>query len=260
LPFSRFVKVDRLAPAADALEVQLLRDYAIGHVRAPHRHDFHELFWTRAGTGSHAIDGRRSPIRPDTVTLVGRGQVHVFEQGTGITGAIVRFSDELLYGRADAGWLLTGRQERTIAVPEPDRLDALIALLREERGDDARRHLLSVLLLWLERWYGPGDVDTALYRRFARVLERDFARRHDAQHYADALAVPPAALSKALREVTGQGTKELVRDRVLLEAARLLRFSDLSVGEIAARVGFEDPLYFSRAFKRRYGVAPTGYR
>jgi AraC family transcriptional activator of pobA len=48
--------------------------------------------------------------------------------------------------------------------------------------------------------------------------------------------------------------------RALLEAARLLRFTDLTVGEIAFRAGYEDQLYFSRAFKRRYGVAPMGYR
>ena len=80
------------------------------------------------------------------------------------------------------------------------------------------------------------------------------------RHYADALRVPPAALAHALREVSGRSTKELVTERVMLEAARLLRFTDLTVGEIAFRVGFEDPLYFSRAFKRHSGLAPQGYR
>ena len=46
----------------------------------------------------------------------------------------------------------------------------------------------------------------------------------------------------------------------MLEAARLLRFSDLSVGEVAFRAGFADPLYFSRAFKRHRGEAPMAYR
>ena len=41
----------------------------------------------------------------------------------------------------------------------------------------------------------------------------------------------------------------------MLEAARLLRFTDLTVGEVARRVGYEDPLYFSRAFKRRHDEA-----
>ena len=63
----------------------------------------------------------------------------------------------------------------------------------------------------------------------------------------------PPLLSRALTEATGRGTKELITDRVMLEAARLLRFTDLTVGEIAFRAGFADPLYFSRAFKRHTG-------
>jgi len=74
------------------------------------------------------------------------------------------------------------------------------------------------------------------------------------------LAVPAAALSRALTQATGRSTKELVTDRVMLEAVRLLRFTDLTVGEIAHRVGYDDPLYFSRAFKRHAGEAPMAYR
>jgi AraC family transcriptional activator of pobA len=63
-----------------------------------------------------------------------------------------------------------------------------------------------------------------------------------------------------LAHVTGRTTKQLITDRVMLEAARLLRFTDLTVGEVAFRAGFEDQLYFSRAFKRQYGQAPSAYR
>jgi AraC family transcriptional activator of pobA len=205
--------------------------------------------------------------------------VHVFERAEGLSGAVLRFGDELLLGggRVAPGWLLAGRGGRTVRVPagDADALDGVIAALAAEAAlpPDARaaelcHHLIAVLLLWTERWYDasrsearePGDADVQLQRRFARLLERDFARHHDAGHYADALAVPPAALSRALSEVTGRTTKELVTDRVMLEAARLLRFTDLGVGEVAHRAGFSDPLYFSRAFKRHTGDAPSDYR
>ena len=79
-------------------------------------------------------------------------------------------------------------------------------------------------------------------------------------HYADVLAVPQGALSKALVQATGRSTKEHVTDRRMLEAARLLRFTTLTVGEIAFRAGYGDQLYFSRAFRRHHGVSPTDYR
>ena len=138
----------------------------------------------------------------------------------------------------------------------------------DARSADLQRHLLSVLLLWIERWYDGehterrdgNDAALELYRRFSRVLERDFAAHHDAGHYADALAMPPAALSHALSQVVGRSTKELVTDRVMMEAARLLTFTDRTVGEVAFQTGFSDPLYFSRAFKRHTGEPPTAFR
>jgi AraC family transcriptional regulator, transcriptional activator of pobA len=249
--------------------------------REPHRHDYHELIWLRGGRGQHSIDGATVPVRPHTVTVIGRGQVHVFERGEDLHGAVVRFREEgLVEGGARRGtpeWLLAGQGGRTVVVPpgEAPHLDALIEALGaelqrppDEHSPELQRHLLSTILLWIERWHDASrterreadDTEVQLHRRFARRLEEDFARHHDAAHYADVLGVPTAALSRALAHVTGRATKDLITERVMLEAARLLRFTDLSVSEIAHRAGFTDPLYFSRAFKRRHDASPQSYR
>ena len=274
--------LDRLG-TADALEVRLLEDARIGEAppREPHRHDYHELIWVRDGRGVHLLDGEPQEVLAGAVTLIGRGQVHTFQWGEGLTGAVVRFGEELLHGaageRATPGWLLVGRGGRTVPVPpgEAGHLDGAIGALAGEarrppdgRSADIERHLLALVLLWVERWYDAArteareadDPDVDLFRRFSELLEHDFAAHHDAAHYADALAVPPAALSRALTQVAGRPTKELVTDRVMLEAARLLRFTDRTVGEVSYAVGFTDPLYFSRAFKRHSGLAPMAYR
>jgi AraC family transcriptional activator of pobA len=280
------ITVDRLPEAGSSLEVVMLEDVRYGAdldsgPRRPHRHDYHELVWTRCGTGRHSIDGESSDVEPGTITLIGRGQVHVFERARGLHGAIVRFGDELLHGDpatgANPAWLVGSRLVQRLAVPagEAARLEAAIGLLAAEtrrppdsRSIDLQRHFLSALLLWAERWYegtridqhDADDPELHLYRRFTEVLERDYARHHDAPYYADALGVPQAALSRALVNVTGRTTKELITDRRMLEAARLLRFSEMTVGEIAYRAGYGDQLYFSRAFKRQVGEAPSAYR
>jgi AraC family transcriptional activator of pobA len=212
------------------------------------------------------------------VTLIGRGAVHVFERADGLTGAALRFGEELLLGgRVAPGWLLAGRGGRTVPVPGGaaarlegvlDAIAAEAALPPDPYSADLQRHLVSTVLLWVERWYdavrterrAADDAEVQLHRRFATLLERDFRDHHDAAHYAAALAVPPAVLSRALTQVTGRSTKEHVTDRVMLEAARGLRFTDASVGEVARHAGFDDPLYFSRAFKRHVGQAPMSYR
>jgi AraC family transcriptional activator of pobA len=252
-----------------------------GEAREPHRHDYHELIWIKEGSGHHLLDGQLVPIIPGTLTVIGRGQVHVFERARDVSGAAVRFGDELLHegnlARSDPSWLLAGCGRWTVTVPRDhtDALEATIAMLATESAGPPdvhspllQLHLLSLLLGWVERWYDAQrterrDVDDAgvqVFRRFAGVLERDFASHHDAVHYADALAMPPAALSQTLNRVIGRSTKELITDRVMLEAARLLRFTDKTMGEIAYAVGFGDPLYFSRAFKRHHGHSPSAYR
>lgn len=264
------------------VEVVLLDDFRVGDspIRPPHRHDYHELIWIRHGRGEHAVDGRPLAVQPGTVTVIGRGSVHQFRHAEGLLGGVLRFQDAALHGgmeRIPPGWLLAGRGGRTIPVPDDAsaRLDALLVILRADAvrppdvySADVTRHLLSTILLWLERWYDAtrterrdaDDADVQLHRRFSEQLEADYAAHHDARHYADALRVPAAALTRALSRLTGRSTKELVVDRVMLEAARLLRYTDLTVGEIAYRVGFEDPLYFSRAFRRHVGQPPQNYR
>jgi AraC family transcriptional activator of pobA len=274
--------VDRMA-AGGAVEVRLLDGLRIGEgpIRDPHRHDYHELMWLREGKGEQLVDGEPMGIEPGTVTVIARGQVHQFRHATGLRGALVRITDAALAGegagRIPAGWLLGGRGGRTIAVPpgERDRFEAVLGALHAETrrppdpySADVVRHLTSTVLLWLQRWHEASrterpdadDTDVQLHRRFAELLERDFARHHDVAHYADALRVPAAALSRALTTLTGRGTKELIVERVMVEAMRLLRFTELTVGEIAHRVGYGDPLYFSRAFKRFAGRAPQAYR
>lgn len=273
--------VDTLDDAS--LEVVLLAgaSFGGGAVREPHRHAYHELLWIREGRGEHSIDGARHPVVAGAITLIGRGQVHVFERGSDLHGAVVRFGDDILLddgGRAaPATWLLAARGDRTVEVPAGDapHVDALIGALAAEAARppdgcsaDVERHVLAALLLWIERWYDAArtehpDADDArvqVHRRFSARLERDFALHHDSAHYAVALGMPAATLSRTLAQITGRTTKELVTARVMLEARRLLRFTDLAVGEVAHRVGFSDPLYFSRAFKRDAGEAPLAFR
>jgi AraC family transcriptional activator of pobA len=207
--------------------------------------------------------------------------VHVFEQADGLDGAIVRFGDEILQvdtlARANPSWLVGFQGPSSVVVPAEAvaHWDALVQALADEAGRasdsgsiDVQGHLLCTLLLWVERWNagrqtehrGADDSELQLYRRFLDVLERDFARRHGAREYADELGVPQAVLSRALANVTGRRTKELITDRRMVEAARLLRFTDRRIGEVALRAGLDDPLYFSRSFKQYYGITPTVYR
>jgi AraC family transcriptional activator of pobA len=268
--------VDDLPAEDDALQVRALEFEHIdeGEVREPHRHAYHELIWVREGEGRHLIDGDPVEFGPHTVTLISKGQVHQFARADRVSGLVVRFDDEWLEG--SRRWLFSGGGCTALSVPdeEADRFDALLDLLREEverpsgpESAELRRHLLAAALLWAQRWReaqfeggGATSGDVYLHRAFQETLERDFTTSHEARHYAAELGVTTGTLSRVLTKLTGRTTKQLVLDRVLLEAARLLRFSDLSIKEIAARLGFPDQFAFSKAFKRQRGEAPLDFR
>lgn len=249
--------------------------------RLEQRQDFHTVFWARRGSGGQIVDGTRLELSAPTLTVVGRGQVYRHERMRGIDGAVISFGDDLLYeasgARVNPLWLVGRYGTQSVRVPAEDvaRVDQLVEILVAEarrRADPANsevhRHLLLTLLLWVQRYFDDSpagrstshDGDARLHRRFVALLERDFAHRQDVDHYANTLGVPAHVLARALSNSTGRPTKALIMDRVMLEASRLLRFTDLRVGEIASRVGLRNQFYFSRAFKQRYGESPQSYR
>lgn len=274
--------VDDLPADADALQVRPFEHRRIGgdDIRDPHRHAYHELIWVGEGHGSHLIDGERVEFGPRTLTLIAKGQVHQFESAEEISGVVVRFDDEWLTGglaeQMARGWLFTSHGCTSLHAPDEEaaRFDALLDVLCVEvarPGDresaELRRHLLSAALLWAQRWReaqleqgGASRVDLQLHQQFMETLERDFASSHDVGYYAAQLGVTAGTLSRLLTKLTGKTTKQLILERVVLEAIRLLRFSDLSVKEIAARLGFKDQFAFSRTFKRQRGEAPLDVR
>jgi AraC family transcriptional regulator, transcriptional activator of pobA len=268
--------VDDLRAEPDTLEVVEVHLDSIGdgEARQPHRHAYHELIWVREGHGRHLIDGDEVEFGPRTLTLIAKGQVHQFQRAEAVSAVVARFEDDWL--ASSRRWLFSGQSCTALRVPKDEaaRFDALLDLLRVElerpagpESAELRRHLLAAVLLWAQRWRegqleegGATRTDLQLYQEFQEVLERDYAANHDAGHYAAELGVTTGTLSRLLTKLTGQSTKQLIQDRLILEAARLLRFSDLSIKEIAARLGFSDQFAFSKAFKRQRGEAPADFR
>jgi AraC family transcriptional regulator, transcriptional activator of pobA len=274
--------VDDLRAEKDALEVIELELASIpeGEVRAPHRHAYHEMIWVREGRGRHLVDGEPVEFGPRTLTLIAKGQVHQFERAEGVSAMVARFEDDWLEGGLSeeiARRSLFSGNVCTSLTPQPDeaeRFDDLLGLLRVEvsrppdrESAELRRHLLAAALLWARRWReaqfeegGATGSDVQLHQRFVEALEGDFTAHHDAGHYADEVGVTTGTLSRTLTKLTGRTTKQLILERLMLEAVRLLRFSDLSVKEIADRLGFSDQFAFSKAFKRQRGAAPAEFR
>jgi AraC-like DNA-binding protein len=103
----------------------------------------------------------------------------------------------------------------------------------------------------------PGSIT---FQRFLQVLELHFREHWNVADYATALGVSERRLGSAVLRATGKPPLTVIHERVLREACMRLEQSPLGVAQIAYGLGFRDPAYFSRFFKRYMGEAPGGYR
>jgi AraC family transcriptional regulator, transcriptional activator of pobA len=95
---------------------------------------------------------------------------------------------------------------------------------------------------------------------FSYLLEQHFQEQHSVAFYASKLNIHPYYLNAQLKKYTGEGAKETITNRLLIEIKYLLYATDMSVKEIASQLGFSDPNYLSSFFKRIEKVSPQEYR
>lgn len=100
----------------------------------------------------------------------------------------------------------------------------------------------------------------ALFLRFLELVRENYREQPAVKDYAARLGTTEAKLNELSKLHTGKTAQNVVFSLTISEAKRLLRYHDLSVKEIAARLGFADPFYFSNFFKKHTGVSPATYR
>jgi AraC-like DNA-binding protein len=98
------------------------------------------------------------------------------------------------------------------------------------------------------------------FTRFRDDLDRTFARTRRVEDYADRLGCCVRTLTRASLAATGRSAKQVIDDRVTLEAKRLLAGTDLPVAEVGRRLGFPEPTNFGRFFQREAGQSPGAFR
>jgi AraC family transcriptional activator of pobA len=244
-----------------------------------HRHEsLHQFQWLARGTLRGAIDGRTFEARGPVLMLTAPGSVHGFTYSRDIHGDQVTLPTatlQRLLGGSDlvrslsTSFVVQGEAAAAVA-GEAQRLFDGIA--REYAGDApgrvhallAQATMLAVMFLRLrdaqhaqER---PRAARDTLVQRYRALIEANFRTETALGFYARELGVSPDHLSRSCRNIAGQSAQELLHERLMLEARRLLAYSAAPVAEIAAQLGYGDPAYFSKFFAKQVGETPSGYR
>lgn len=128
--------------------------------------------------------------------------------------------------------------------------------------------LVSMVLLEAARIYNRENLEEGslptkrndLFHTFEHMVETDYRQYKAPRHFAIHLGITPNRLNIICKSSSGKTAGEYIRDRVLLEAKRLLVHTDSSITEMARDLGYEDVSYFSRFFKKSTGITPEEFR
>ncbi len=104
------------------------------------------------------------------------------------------------------------------------------------------------------------DTNADIIREFNFLVETHFKEKHSVVDYASLLNKAPKTLSNLFKKLGNKTPLQFIQDRLLLEAHRLLKYSDKSVSEIGYELGFNDVQSFSRFFKNQEGVSPNDFK
>ena len=247
----------------------------------PHKHHFYQIVLFTTGGGAHSIDFKRYEISPRQVYYMAPGQIHTWEFDDGTDGYLINFNESFFTSIChNPHFVRQFPLFSTINNESVNTLDdgcfseitrTLEQMLEEYRNKsayvmDMLRGMLMTILIRLSREVpttlngSNSKHNLELIRQFEQLIEQHFRQQKLPREYAELMYITPNHLNALTNVVAGKSAGELIRERILLEAKRLLVNSDLMVGQIAESLNFEDNAYFARFFKKYLGASPEEFR
>lgn len=242
-----------------------------------HDNKYFTIAWNKGKQQPVSIDGTDHPFKPQTLLPIMFNQAFQFERPQDIIAW--QFNREF-YCIIDhdvevscVGFVF-GLHNHFIALnkEEQQKLDLLLSMCVAEMNtaDLIQHEMLLVLLKRLivnvtrmarkESFSEPVPDDKYnLMRKFNLLVEGHFRQQHAVSYYADRLNKSPKTLSN-LFALAGTSPSQIIQERILIEAKRLLSYSSKSAKEIAYELGFEDAAYFSAYFKKHVAQSPLEFR
>jgi AraC family transcriptional activator of pobA len=235
---------------------------------APHRHEqFFQILSLTGGRAEVTLDGSAFDLTPPAVVVVPPLTVHGYVFSPDVEGVIVT-----LMARDMVAEAIVGSPACVISIGTASILHVLDGLLAEAdrpalQHDLAMRAHLTLLQVALHRARSLPASSSAHEGRarlhvgaFRALVDEKFRETRRIADYADALGISQTHLSRVCRQVLGASALTVIERRIALEARRQLLFSTLSIKQIGAGLGYDDPAYFTRMLKRVLGVPPLTFR
>lgn len=248
----------------------------------PHRAQFYHILWIEKGSGTHFVDFNPVTIENNTIIFIPHNCVNVFDKNGVYEGKIILFTNNFFCkNNNDLNYLQTSllfsdlyNIAKIKGNPGTSVLGVYFKNMEAEyqhSPDSAQfqilHNMLHVFLLQAEREMRKqgfeelkpsANLDYLI--GFKNLLENNFRHEKSVNKYASQLGISEKQLQKATNTLLAHTPKQIIDERVLLEAKRLLVHSTQSVKEIAYGLGYDEPTNFIKYFRKHTGFTPLEFR
>ena len=246
----------------------------------PHsHHGLLQLLWLEQGEATLQLDDWKDQLVAGGVLIVPQHCIHGFQFSNYAQGIVITLAYPLLENLGtDLSTALQSESAARVFILEENEERSLIeAMLRKlmkeyQRQQGYRRELiessLTVVLACLMQQaqsMQPRLVEHPKRARrylseFTNLIEQDYMHHHQLTFYATKIGISTAHLNTVCREFVQRSALDLIHARIMLEAKRNLVYTSLTIKTVAEMLGFADPAYFTRFFKRQAGLSPKEFR
>lgn len=243
----------------------------------PHRHaDLCQLLFVFKGQAELEIEGQRTQLQTPAIQVLPPLSVHGFRFSEDVEGFIVTLATPLItHLQAQLGDSVhaLASAEHYPAGADGDYLNSLFSALQAEyNGHQPAREMLmhslvSVIMVWVSRQAIVRHKASQRPQRqreylngFIQLVEETYRQHVKVEDLAHRLGISVSHLNGTCRELAGQPALQIMHERQLLEAKRLLTYTSMTIYEMSELLGFSDPTNFTRLFRRRVGISPKAFR
>lgn len=240
----------------------------------------YSIYWIQEGRGTYNIDFEQYTFTDNVLFFLSPGQVFTVDSEQIKTAYKLTFKrDFYCIQTHDAevacnGILFNNIYETPFVKPcekDTTKLNFILENLIEEfqQNETAQYDMLQSYLKQFiinsvrvkkENYVIKEDTETRLFKDFSLLVEQNFKTMHTVTDYANRLGLSPKSIAKHFQKLGAKTPLEFIKNRILLEAKRLLIYTDKTVKEIAYELGFNDPAYFTRFFTKAILKSPLQFK
>jgi len=249
------------------------------HVYKPHRHTYYQMIWFKEA-GQHYVDYELHEYPANSIFLLNKGQVHYFCHHADNDGLLYHF-DEIFLLKGNQSYNNRIQYKLFSEIGNPylvmdqgtiDILEYTTPILQNEIAQKKYGYrelifsMIQTLILNIERLKASSnrsiarlDNDLDIAMDFKKLIVTHMDEFPSLQQYADLLFISTKKLTSACKKYLHTTPANVISQRKVLEAKRLLSNQRISIKEVAFALGFDQPTYFTKYFKKHTGSTPKEF-